>query len=303
MGGRACAPVRISFGGGGTDFEAFYSRFGGIVVSTTIDRYVYAIPAPGFVEAYYWQGGKWRRQKDLTWLRSAVESLGMSGIRVASQIPPGTGLGSSGSVLVAMIKTMGMQKRSVREIAELACHVEIDLMGMPVGKQDQYAAAFGGLNVIEFNKSGVTVTPLIAPAMLERRLMLFFLGNSRKSASILRKQQGALERGDRHTIRVLQRIGQLGREIAEALQIADLDGFGRLLDRSWQHKRTLTPGITNFTIDDIYATAKEFGAVGGKLTGAGGGGFLVLYCHEEKQDDVSEALHPMGARQMRFKLG
>lgn len=302
------APVRISFGGGGTDFEAFYSRFGGIVVSATIDRYVYAIPTSDVIESYYWQNGRWWRQKDITWLRAAMKHLGMDGIRIASQVPPGTGLGSSGSLLVAMIKALGGNRSSVEpvEIAELACHIEIDLMGMPIGKQDQYAAAFGGLNVIEFSKTGITVRPVMMPThgvkTLEQRLMLFFLGNTRKSLSILEGQKQALEQGDKHTIRVLQQIGQLGRNIADSLRAGDLDRFGRLLDRSWQCKRTLAPDITNRVIDDYYNMAKRVGAMGGKLTGAGGGGFLVLYCHEEKQDNVTGALYNMGARRMRFKF-
>jgi len=300
MGAIARAPVRISFGGGGTDFEAYYSQFGGIVISATINRYVYAIPTPGVIESYYLQDGRWRRQEDTTWLQTAVEYLGMGGVRIASEVPPGTGLGSSGSLIVAMIKTLG--DRSPAEIAELACHVEIDLMGMPIGKQDQHAAAFGGLNVIKFNQSGITVTPITVPEMLERRLMLFFLGNTRKSSSILRGQKRALEQGDKHTIRVLQQVGQLGRSIVDALQADDLDRFGRLLDRSWQRKRTLRPGITDSTIDSIYARARFAGAIGGKLTGAGGGGFLLLYCHQEHQCGVIESLQKMGVKHMRFKF-
>lgn len=302
----ARAPVRISFGGGGTDFEAFYSKFGGIVVSATINRYVYAMPVAAGVESYYWQGGGWQRQRDTTWLEAAVNYLDIhAGFHIVSQVPPGTGLGSSGSLIVAMIKAMDWGY-STKEIAELACHVEIDLMGMPIGKQDQYAAAYGGFNVIRFSKVGVSLKPIAIPEQwvrtLEQRLMLFFLGSTRKSSSILRKQKQALERGDKHSILVLQQIGQLGRNMVDALWASDFDRFGRLLDRSWQCKRTLTPGVTNPTIDNIYARARFAGAIGGKLSGAGGGGFLVLYCHEEKQRRVIEVLESMGAEHVDFKF-
>jgi len=297
----ARAPVRISFGGGGTDFETFYNQYGGIVVSATIDRYVYAMPTPGAIESYYWQDGRWHRQKDTTWLREAVGHLGMDGVRIASEVPPGTGLGSSGSLVVAMIKT-ARGDHAPAEIAELACHIEIDLMGMPIGKQDQYAAAFEGLNIIRFSKTGVTVTPIPVPEMLEQRLMLFFLGNSRKSDSILRRQQRALELDESCTIRTLRSIGYLGEKTAESLQADNLSGFGGLLDASWQCKRGLTQGITNPRIDNLYAAAKAAGASGGKLTGAGGGGFLLLYCPEEKQSAVTGTLHTMGARRMEVRL-
>ncbi len=307
MGIVARAPVRISFGGGGTDFEAFYSKYGGVVVSATIDKYIYAIPVTGVVESYYWRDKKWRRQVDLDWLRTVVRHLGMGGVRIAADVPPGSGLGSSGSLLVAMTTAMIKGLYSAEEIAEIACDIEIKLMGMPIGKQDQYAAAFGGLNVIEFSKAGITVSPVTIPAphgvrTLERRLMLFFLGNTRKSSSILERQKQALEQGDKRTILILQQIGQLGRNTVDALRAGDLDRFGRLLDRSWQCKRILAPGVTNHDIDNIYAVAKEVGAMGGKLSGAGGGGFLMLYCHEEHQGRVIEVLVAMGAEYMDFKF-
>jgi D-glycero-alpha-D-manno-heptose-7-phosphate kinase len=302
----ARAPVRISLAGGGTDFEAFYSKFGGIVVSVTINRFARAIPTPsGIIESYYWQDGQLWRQKDLAWLRNVAKLLGISGVCIISDVPPGTGLGSSGSVVVAMIKSQHSDY-STEEIAELACHIEIDLMGMPIGKQDQYAASYGGFNIIRFSRMGITVTPIAIPAhrikILEQRMMLFFVGNSRDSSSILGAQKQALELGDAHTVRVLQSIGHLGRDIHSALQMGNLDEFGLLLDCYWQQKRTLTAGITNPTIDGYYMAALAAGAIGGKLSGAGGGGFLMLYCHEEHQRRVIESLEMMGARHMPFKF-
>ncbi|HID62985.1 MAG TPA: GHMP kinase [Anaerolineae bacterium] len=318
----ARAPVRISFGGGGTDLEAYYARFGGMVVSTTIDHYAYTILSPGnrdsleinsadystfyrqpICEDLIWDG-------DLALPKAIIHHFGLKdGLNVflASQIPPGTGLGSSGSVAVSMIKALSTWHGlhlSPGEVAELACHIEIEKMGMPVGKQDQYAASFGGLNFMVFTKEGVTVEPLRLPGAtletLQRRLMLFFLGGTRKSSSILKYQKRATEKDDERTVYTLHAIKELGLATKDALEKGDLKAFGELLDLSWQNKRTLAPNITNTFIDDCYAAAKAAGAEGGKLTGAGSGGFLMLYCREDYQDAVTKTLEGMGLRRMDF---
>jgi D-glycero-alpha-D-manno-heptose-7-phosphate kinase len=190
------------------------------------------------------------------------------------------------------------------EVAEQACFVEIEKMGMPVGKQDQYAAAFGGLNCITFNGDGVKVQPLALPEAtlkrLERSLMLFFTGTSRQSSSILRFQKRKGEKGDPQVIERLLAIKELGLGIKDALEAEDLDAFGDLLHQSWVQKRAVAPNITNDTINQLYELARSKGAIGGKITGAGGGGFLLLYCHEELQDAVTEALEDVGLRRMGF---
>jgi D-glycero-alpha-D-manno-heptose-7-phosphate kinase len=190
------------------------------------------------------------------------------------------------------------------EIAEKACYVEIEKMGMPVGKQDQYAAAFGGLNCISFSADGVIVEPLLIPETtrqnLERRLMLFFTGTSRQSSSILRYQKQKGEEGDRATIERLLAIKELGLAIRYALEAADLDTFGELLHRSWVQKRGLTPDISNDSINQAYELARVNGATGGKIAGAGGGGFLLLYCNEMYQESVTEALEGVGLRRLAF---
>jgi D-glycero-alpha-D-manno-heptose-7-phosphate kinase len=177
---------------------------------------------------------------------------------------------------------------------------------MPVGKQDQYAASFGGLNSIMFTKEGVTVEPLRLPGgmleTLQKRLMLFFLGSTRKSSSILKYQKRATEKDDEQVLYTLHAIKELGLATKEALEKGNLRTFGKLLNLSWENKRTLAPNVTSSFIDDSYAAAKATGAEGGKLPGAGSGGFLMLYCQEEFQDAVTQTLQGMGLRRMDFSF-
>jgi D-glycero-alpha-D-manno-heptose-7-phosphate kinase len=315
------APVRISFGGGGTDLPSFYNKFGGLVISTTINHYVYAILTSGSREAVQIVSADyhtfWRQSLDsLMWdgdlalPRAIVHELDLhSGLDIflASQIPPGTGLGSSGSVAVSLINGLAVwqgKPLTPYEVAEKACFIEIEKMGMPVGKQDQYAAAFGGLNCITFSENGVTVVPLQVPELtrhaLERRLMLFFTGSSRQSSNILRYQKQKGETGDKRVIERLLTIKELGLAIRRALEAGDLDAFGELMHLSWIQKRSLAPNISNDNINDIYELARSKGAVGGKITGAGGGGFFLLYCLEPCQAAVTEALEKIGLRRMGF---
>ncbi|MGD1991555.1 MAG: GHMP kinase [Anaerolineae bacterium] len=318
----ARAPVRISFGGGGTDLPAYYARYGGLVVSTTINYYVYTILTADREESVQIVSADYRALcqrptcEDLIWdgdlsLPKAITYyFGLNGgvnIFLASQVPPGTGLGSSGSVAVSMIKALAFWSGldlDPAETAELACYIEIDKMGMPVGKQDQYAAAFGGLNCITFSGDEVTVEPLSLPTgtrdALEEGLMLFFTGTSRESSTILRRQRTASQAGEETMLRRLDTIKELGLEIRTALEQGDLDAFGELLHRSWIQKRGLVKGVTNEFIDQCYETARQHGALGGKVTGAGGGGFLMLYCPLERQEAVDDALSELGLQRRPF---
>jgi D-glycero-alpha-D-manno-heptose-7-phosphate kinase len=282
---------------------------------------VYAIFTPGRREAVQIISADyrtfWRQaQDDLIWNgdlalpRAVLDEFGPRqgcDIFLASQIPPGTGLGSSGSVAVCLIKgLMAWQERSLAraEIAEKACYVEIGKMGMPVGKQDQYAAAFGGLNCIRYSADGVSVEPLLMPDAarqgLEERLMLFFTGSSRRSSSILRYQQRMGEEGDPRIMERLLTIKELGLAIRHALEAGDLDTFGELLHRSWVQKRELAPNISSDSINQVYELARSKGARGGKITGAGGGGFLLFYCDQLHQKAVTEALEGAGLRRLAF---
>ncbi len=320
----ARAPMRISFGGGGTDLEAYYAKYGGQVVSTTINKYFYTVITTDesadlqVISADYRSLFRHSPYNDLFWngdLALPKAILHHFGIRrginlfIASEVPPGTGLGSSSAAAVTMvtaISTLVDQPMTRQQIAELASYIEISKMGMPIGKQDQYAAAFGGLNKITFTSEGVTVEPLkIAPdvrQMLEQRLMLFYTGSSRESTSILKHQRKSTEERDGTVLQALHNIKQVAGEVQICLERGDLDEFARLLDYSWQEKCRLAPGLSTGFIDECYALALQHGATAGKITGAGGGGFLLLYCHEHVQDAVTRALEGRGLKRMNFRF-
>ena len=318
----ARAPMRISFGGGGTDLEAYYATYGGLVISTAINKYFYAILTTDdsdelqVISADYRSLFRHSPYNDLFWdgdlaLPKAV--LHHFGIRrglnlfVASEVPPGTGLGSSSAAAVALVRalsTLMEQPMTRQQVAEVASSIEINKMGMPIGKQDQYASSFGGFNTITFGSEGVIVEPLqIEPSVqhtLERRLLLFFTGSSRESTSILKHQRKSTQEQDGSVLQALHTIKRVARDMQAALAQGDLDEFARLLDYSWQQKRRLAPGLATGFIDECYELARQQGAAAGKITGAGGGGFLLLYCCERAQGRVTHALEERGLRRMNF---
>ncbi len=316
--------MRISFGGGGTDLEAYYARYGGLVISTAINKYFYAIITTDesgdlqVISADYRSLFRHSPYNDLFWngdLALPKAILHHFGIRrgmnlfVASEVPPGTGLGSSSAAAVTLVRaisTLLEQPMTKQQVAELASYIEISKMGMPIGKQDQYASSYGGLNKITFTSEDVTVEPVsIAPEVrqtLERRLMLFFTGSSRESTSILKHQQKSTQDQDEAVLKTLHNIKQIAVEVQACLKQGNLDEFARLLHYSWQEKRRLAPSLSTSFIDACYGLALEHGASGGKITGAGGGGFLMLYCHEQAQDAVTTALEEEGLKRMSFRF-
>ena len=318
----ARAPMRISFGGGGTDLEAYYAKYGGMVISTSINKYFYAIITTDesddlqVISADYRSLFRHSPYNDLFWdgdLALPKAILHHFGIRrginlfVASEVPPGTGLGSSSAAAVTLVRaisTLIEQPMTKQQVAELASSIEISKMGMPIGKQDQYASAFGGLNKITFTNEGVTIEPLkIALGVrqtFERRLLLFFTGTSRESTSILKHQRQSTENRDEPVLQALHTIKQIAGEIQTCLECGDLDEFARLLHYSWQEKRRLAPGLSTSFIDECYDLARQYGASAGKITGAGGGGFLMLYCLETAQDEVTRVLEERGLKRMNF---
>ncbi len=320
----ARAPMRISFGGGGTDLEAYYAKYGGLVISTAINKYFYAIITTDesddlqVISADYRSLFRHSTYNDLFWngdLALPKAILHHFGIRrginlfVASEVPPGTGLGSSSAAAVTMVRaisTLVEQPMTRLQVAELASYIEISKMGMPIGKQDQYASAFGGLNKITFSSQGVAVEPLNVASdvrqTLERRLMLFFTGSSRESTSILKHQRNSTENQDGAVLQALHNIKQVAIEMQACLEHGDLDEFARLLDYSWQEKRRLAPGLSTGFIDECYNLAQQNGAAAGKITGAGGGGFLLLYCHEHARESVTRALEDRGLKRMNFRF-
>src|SRR6266571_514234 len=320
----ARAPMRISFGGGGTDLEAYYAKYGGLVISTAINKYFYAVITTDesddlqVISADYRSLFRHSPYNDLFWngdLALPKAILHHFGIRrginlfVASEVPPGTGLGSSSAAAVTLvhaISTLIEQPMTKHQVAELASYIEINKMGMPIGKQDQYASAFGGLNKFTFTTNEIMVDPLkIAPDVLqtlERRLMLFFTGSSRESTSILKHQRKSTQEQDKSVLQALHNIKRVATKVQFCLEQGDLDEFARLLHYSWQEKRRLAPGLSTGFIDECYNLALQNGASAGKITGAGGGGFLLLYCHEHAQDSVTGALEDHGLKRMNFRF-
>lgn len=318
----ARAPVRISLGGGGTDLPAYYTQFGGAVLNTAINRYIYTVISPSSGHALQITSSDFRvfyRHEGDSELTADTE-LGLAkavlrefgdydglDIFLSSQVPPGTGLGSSGAVAVSMVTALAAwQKREMShaEIAEMACDIGINKMGLPSGKQDEYGSAMGGLNQIIFTKTSTTVNPVLLSSKtletLQRRLLLFYTGKSRDSGNILKKQSDASKEQDPATLERMHRIKTLGQEMMDTLMRQDLDGFGDLLHESWVQKRGVVRDISNDLIDQAYDMARTGGARGGKITGAGGGGFLMLYCHEDKQAEVTRALHGLQLKRMDF---
>jgi D-glycero-alpha-D-manno-heptose-7-phosphate kinase len=320
----ARAPVRVSFFGGGTDLPAYYLRYGGSVLSTTINKYVYVIMnvseqdvlqitssdyqtfyrhPPG--EPLLWDG-------DLSFPRAVLHHFGVEhgvSMFLASEVPPGTGLGSSSSVTVALIKAVSVArglKLSKAQVAEMAVQIELEKMGKPIGVQDQYAAAFGGLNCFTFDTTGIHAEPIDLPAatlnQLESNLLLMFTGSARDSAEILSRQTQASQQRDPIVIEALQAVHELSRRAHDYLVRGEVDQFGVLLHEAWQHKKRFAAGVTNARIDQVYEQALRHGALGGKITGAGGGGFLMLYCPSGTIESVAAALAGEGLRRMEFRF-
>ena len=315
------APVRISFAGGGTDLPSYYETYGGMVVSTTIDRYFYAIVEADGVRplqitsadysTFYrhgvegdvpWEDGQ------LTLPRAVLHHFGIRhglSLFMASEIPGGTGLGSSSSVAVALVKAMATlcgMALTPTQIAEIASYIELRKLGAPIGKQDQYAAAFGGLHAYRFHRDGVEAEPLVLPLdtrlALQERLCLFFTGGSREANAILREQGAGTSSGQ--NVAGLHAIKVMAEEARQCLLQGKLGTMADLLHEGWMEKRRLATAISNPRIDELYELARHHGARGGKLAGAGGGGFLLLYCEPSAQPGMTATLEGAGLRRMDF---
>lgn len=312
-------PFRVSFVGGGSDLPAFCDRQPGAVLSVTIDKAMYLTLHP------YFDRGKTLLRYSRTELvdtledithpifREALRLVGIEGgveISSSADVPAGTGLGSSSSFTVGLLHVLAAyQGRYVASetLGETASHLEIDVLGEPIGRQDQYAAAFGGLNVIEFRANGqVRVEPLTVARStvdeLERRLLMFYTGEQRETRSVL-SDQGKQVASDEDKFRATAKMVELVYEMRDALFANDLEAFGELLHRNWELKRSLSKHISNPVVDDAYARAREAGAAGGKLLGAGGGGFLLVYCDPKRHDELRRGLSDLHELRFRFDFG
>jgi D-glycero-alpha-D-manno-heptose-7-phosphate kinase len=311
------SPLRITLGGGGTDLPSYYSNHEGYLVAAAIDKYVYITVHRTFVEDLIVKYSRLERVRSLADLkhpimREAFKLAGLDGrfmeVTSMADIPAGTGLGSSGSFATALLKALYVYKREIvhaRDLAEQACHIEIDRLAEPVGKQDQYIAAYGGVTSFRFLKDGrVEVAPLAlseeARANLEDNLVLFFSGYSRKASKILKDQNDKTKENDAGMISNLHYVKELGLRSKEALESGDLDAFGRLMREHWDHKKVRSESMSNPEIDSLYDLALANGAIGGKLVGAGGGGFFMFVAEAKRR--LRRALLGAGLREVRYRL-
>jgi len=307
-------PFRISFAGGGSDLPEFYRRSPGAVLSCTIDKAMYIAVHPYFHDKIRI---KYSRTEDVAsaaevghpLVRECLNLVGIErGMEIASfaDVPAGTGMGSSSAFTVGLLHALWARsgkRPSAQELATAACEIELQRAKEPIGKQDQFAAAYGGLNYIQFRPDEtVEVHPVKCSAKtkeeLSRRLMLFYIGLERPAASILSEQGRNM--ADKDKFRSVQKMVELATELRNALEKDNLDSFGDILDQGWKLKRGLASGITNDVVETNYRAAQEAGAAGGKLLGAGSGGFLLLSCEPAKQQQVRSAL--AGLREMSVTL-
>lgn len=306
-------PFRISFCGGGSDIEDFYKEYGGCVLSTSINKYMYISIHPYFNEKQtllkYSENELVDNIRDIRHkiFHRVLCDMDISGVEISStaDVPGGTGLGSSSTFTVGLLHTLYCYKGkfvSKERLAKEACEVEIEKLGAPIGKQDQYAAALGGLNFIRFHSDGfVSASPVLMQAetyqRLEQNLLLFYTGTVRSANEILNEQKKNMTKADKNEN--IKKMCCLAREMKEPLEQNDLSQFGSILHESWELKKTLAGGISNEQIDEAYARAIQSGALGGKLLGAGGGGFLLFYCEPQYQEALRRNL---GLREFEFQF-
>jgi D-glycero-alpha-D-manno-heptose-7-phosphate kinase len=311
------APLRISLGGGGTDLPSYYREHGGFVLSAAIDRYVYITLHETFRPEFLIKYSAMESVQTIDEIRHPIIREALRMVPVAaphleivsmSDIPAGTGLGSSGSFTVALLRALHTLNRDFvpRQIlAEQACKIEIDLLQEPVGKQDQYIASFGGITGFEFPQDGpvqVTPLPLSNETLynLEDNLLLFFTGFTRSASAILAEQDQKTRGGDSGMIDHLHQIKQFGFESKAALETGDLRRFAAIMHEHWERKKYRSKSMTNSQIDEYYQLARDNGALGGKLIGAGGGGFLMVYCEDKTK--LRRALTEVGLREVRLRF-
>jgi D-glycero-alpha-D-manno-heptose-7-phosphate kinase len=311
-------PFRLTLGGGGTDLPSFYRDHGGFILAAAIDKYMFLnVNTPivdDNVRVRYSISEMVAHTDEVqhTLAREALRHFGVtSGVEIVSiaDIPAGTGLGSSSSYLVGLLNalhTLLHDQATPQKLAEEACHIELEVLGKPIGKQDQYMAAFGGLTALDISPDGrVNVSRLDLDVdlveSLEHNILMFYTNEMRDATSILKKQDNATRTKDRVVVNSLREIKDIGLEINDAITRGNLHRFGELLDVHWQSKKRLSEGISNPQIDGWYELAKQNGAVGGKISGAGGGGFLMLYC-EENKTRLREAMRAAGLRELKFRF-
>jgi D-glycero-alpha-D-manno-heptose-7-phosphate kinase len=308
----------MSFAGGGSDLAVFYRRYGGAVVSTAINQFVYITVNKKFDDKIRVSYSKTEEAGTVEKIkhplvREAMKLLGLSGgveITSIADIPArGSGLGSSSSFTVGLLHALHAYAQcyaSAERLAREACEIEIERCGEPIGKQDQFAAAFGGFNFIEFNPDdSVSVEPIICKRetlqQLQENMLVFYTGIARSASTILKQQQATVV-AETSKQKVLCRMVELARELKAELQKNNLDAFGEIIHANWELKRSLTPDISTSQIDQWYQTARKHGAIGGKLLGAGSGGFMMFYAPRQRHEEIGRALKELRPFHLRFEL-
>jgi len=311
------SPLRISLGGGGTDLPSYYRHHGGFVLSAAIDKYIYITLHRTFIEEMIIKYSQLEKVEAIDNIqhpivREALKSANISQLNLEitsmADIPSGTGLGSSGSFATALIKALYTLKKTPlepAELAETACHIEIDRLGEPVGKQDQYISAFGGVTAFDFlTDNSVQARPAALSEEtlfnLEDNLLLFFTGYSRAASSILLDQDVRSKQNDTTMLQELHRVKHNGLRSLRALEAGNLEEFARIMNEHWEQKRRRSQGMSNPDIDAWYQLAMDNGALGGKLIGAGGGGFLMFYAPDKAR--LRHILREAGLKEVRFRF-
>lgn len=308
------APLRVSLGGGGTDLPSYYREHGGFLVSGAIDKYVYMLTHTVFQRRYRMKYSELEEVDEVRQIRHPILREGLlrhwcgSPVEIASvaDVPAGTGMGSSGAYTVCLLKGLIRARHTSitpEDLAEAACEIEMQVLGEPVGKQDPYVAAHGGICGYEIQTDGkVVVKPLeLDPEVIRRlrdQLLLFYTGEARSASKMLADQDRRSKAGDRTMTENLNRIKELGRQTYQLLEEGDLEGYAELMHEHWQHKRRRSPGMTDERIDQLYELARRNGAIGGKLVGAGGGGFLLVYTVSPEQ--TRQAMAAAQASELAF---
>ena len=313
----ARSPLRISMGGGGTDVPSYYQEHEGFLLAAAINRYVYVTVMRPFTEGIYLKYSEIEQVKNVSEVKHPIIREVLADLKLRTpqieittlaDIPSGTGLGSSGSFTTALIKALYAHYRKnihPQQLAELACQIEIEKLGEPIGKQDQYIAAYGGISEFTFHKDGsVSSAPLNLSVQtvhdLEDNLVLFFTGISRSAGSILKDQVDKSKANDNSMIDNLHFTKNLGLRSKAALLKNDTRNFGELMHEHWEHKKSRSNGMSNEFIDDAYNKALKAGAVGGKLVGAGGGGFLMFYANDKEK--LRNKMSEIGLEEVRFQF-
>jgi len=313
----ARSPLRITLGGGGTDLPSYYREHEGFLIAGAINKYVYVTVMRPFTEGVYLKYSELEHVTSVDEIKHRIirEALIMQELRTPqieittlADIPAGTGLGSSGSFTTALIEALYAHRCRLihpQELAELACNIEIDRLGEPIGKQDQYIAAYGGLTCFTFHKDdSVTALPLKISMDtmfdLEDNILLFFTGYSRSASEILKDQKNKTQSSDKEMLKNLHFVKDLGYQSKETLEAGDVLKFGELMHEHWEHKKRRSGGMSNPKIDEWYELGMKNGAVGGKLVGAGGGGFLMFYAADRNK--LRHAMSKAGLEEVRFRF-